>query len=269
MGSTRPDPARPRRAGAAVASRAGHRPPPAPAPVPPTAPAVTTVSGRSVAPVGPVWISVPMAGQTPQSIARRPAAVLHLGGPGRVHRVLPVLPEPVAVQPGVQVIPRQHLAVLPLAGGVPVQVHRGWPASASAAARCQRSKEKCSLQPSNRAPSAHAALITAATRRSPARQQALDDRRLAVVVPVADRLAVAGVGAQRAAERPQPGVHRLVVALGGPLERRVRLGHEPADRHRAADVAAAGRLPARLDHLPGRDPRWPARPRRSRWAGRT
>jgi hypothetical protein len=50
-----------------AALRAGHQPPPAPAPVPPPAPAVITVSGRSLAPVGPVWISVPMAGQTPQS----------------------------------------------------------------------------------------------------------------------------------------------------------------------------------------------------------
>src|SRR4249919_1682284 len=63
MGSTR--------AGFGVAGpgrpRAGHQPPPDPAPVPPPGPAVTTVSGRSFAPVGPAWISVPMAGQTPQS----------------------------------------------------------------------------------------------------------------------------------------------------------------------------------------------------------
>jgi hypothetical protein len=38
-----------------------------PAPAPAVAPARTTVSGRSAAPVGPVWISVPMVGQTPQS----------------------------------------------------------------------------------------------------------------------------------------------------------------------------------------------------------
>jgi hypothetical protein len=56
-----------RRGRDAAAMRAGHQPPPAPAPVPPPAPAVTTVSGRSFAPVGPAWISVPMAGQTPQS----------------------------------------------------------------------------------------------------------------------------------------------------------------------------------------------------------
>lgn len=44
-------------------------PPPAPAavPFPVPAPAGITVSGRSFTPVGPVWISVPMAGQTPQS----------------------------------------------------------------------------------------------------------------------------------------------------------------------------------------------------------
>ncbi len=51
----------------AAALRAGHQPPPAPAPVPSPAPAVITVSGSSFAPVGPAWISVPMAGQTPQS----------------------------------------------------------------------------------------------------------------------------------------------------------------------------------------------------------
>ncbi len=38
-----------------------------PASAGPGAPAPATVSGSSLAPVGPVWISVPMAGQTPQS----------------------------------------------------------------------------------------------------------------------------------------------------------------------------------------------------------
>src|SRR5439155_207984 len=36
-------------------------------PVPAPVPERITVSGRSFTPVGPVWISVPMAGQTPQS----------------------------------------------------------------------------------------------------------------------------------------------------------------------------------------------------------
>jgi hypothetical protein len=53
--------------GGVAALRVGHQPPPGPAPAPPPAPAATTVSGRSFAPVGPAWISVPMAGQTPQS----------------------------------------------------------------------------------------------------------------------------------------------------------------------------------------------------------
>src|SRR5205823_6630706 len=78
-------------------------------------------------------------------------------------------------------------------------------------------------------------------------QQALDDGRLAVVVAQADGAAVLLVAAQRVLQRPQPPVDGLVVALGRPLERRVRLGHEPADRDRAADVAAAGRLAAHLD----------------------
>src|SRR5690606_38891639 len=57
-------------------------------------------------------------------IARRPAAVLDLGGAGGVDRVLPVLPQPLAVQARVEVIPRQHLVLVALPGGVPVEVHR-------------------------------------------------------------------------------------------------------------------------------------------------
>src|SRR3954453_9245753 len=52
--------------------------------------------------------------------ARGPAAVVLLD-PG--YRVLPVLPEPVLVQARVQVVPGQHLELLALAGGEPVQVH--------------------------------------------------------------------------------------------------------------------------------------------------
>src|SRR5215467_16226629 len=55
--------------------------------------------------------------------ARRPPAVLDLGRPRGVDRGLPVLPEPVALQAGVQVIPRKDLGVAALPGGVPVQVH--------------------------------------------------------------------------------------------------------------------------------------------------
>src|SRR5690242_8706390 len=51
--------------------------------------------------------------------ARRPAAVvlLVLG-----QRVPPVLPEPLLVQPGVEVVPGQHLQLVALPGGVPVEV---------------------------------------------------------------------------------------------------------------------------------------------------
>src|SRR5689334_13544521 len=56
--------------------------------------------------------------------ARRPAAVLDLEGAVGVERVLPVLPEPVAVETGVEVVPGQHLGVLALADGVPVEVDR-------------------------------------------------------------------------------------------------------------------------------------------------
>src|SRR6266545_4130635 len=51
--------------------------------------------------------------------ARRPAAVVLLV-PGQ--GVLPVLPEPVRVQAGVEVVPGQHLALVALPGGVPAQV---------------------------------------------------------------------------------------------------------------------------------------------------
>src|SRR5262245_59356248 len=51
--------------------------------------------------------------------AGRPPAVVLLV---LAQRVLPVLPEPLLVQAGVEVIPRQHLVLVPLAGGEPVQV---------------------------------------------------------------------------------------------------------------------------------------------------
>src|SRR5690606_40527591 len=51
--------------------------------------------------------------------ARSPAAVFDLGARDGV---LPVLPEPLAVEPGVEVVPRQDLVLLALARGVPVDV---------------------------------------------------------------------------------------------------------------------------------------------------
>src|SRR5579872_5838607 len=56
-------------------------------------------------------------------IARRPPAVLDLASPFRRDRVLPVLPQPVAVKARVQVIPGKHLAVITFARSVPRQVN--------------------------------------------------------------------------------------------------------------------------------------------------
>src|SRR4051794_19561873 len=54
-------------------------------------------------------------------VARRPAAVLDLLG---LERVLPVRPEPVLVQAGVQVVPGEDLRLQALAHGVPVEGDR-------------------------------------------------------------------------------------------------------------------------------------------------
>src|SRR6185312_1218037 len=81
-----------------------------------------------------------------------------------------------------------------------------------------------------------------------AREQAFDDRGPAVVVADADRAAVVLVRHDRALERTEPAVDGLVVQLGRPLERRMRLGHERAYRDGAADVLATGGLASGLDH---------------------
>src|SRR5580704_15525946 len=54
----------------------------------------------------------------PAVVARRPAAVLDVAAE---QRLLPVLPQPLLVQAGVEVVPRQHLGLLALPGGVPVE----------------------------------------------------------------------------------------------------------------------------------------------------
>src|SRR3984885_9759130 len=131
--------------------------------------------------------------------ARGPAAVLYLFGPRRVDRREPVLPQPVPVEPGVEVIPGQHLRVAALTRGVPGQVHAIVGQSLGGAAFPAAVREVL-------APAVEAR--TVGPRRPdhlrdpavPARQQPLNDRRLAVVVPEPDRLAVAAVRSQSAAE---------------------------------------------------------------------
>ena len=75
--------------------------------------------GNKVRPVGPIW-SI--------GAQRRADAAVEAGCPTAIvllefgQRVLPVVPEPLLVQAGVEVIPRQRLIGVPLAGRVPRQI---------------------------------------------------------------------------------------------------------------------------------------------------
>src|SRR5690606_21419427 len=178
------------------------------------------------------------AGADAAVVARGPAAVVDLD---LVEGVLPVLPEPVAVEAGVEVVPGEHLGVVALADGVPLRAHRcvrelglagGDPAVVGEV--LAPTVEATALGPH---PPDHRADAPVA-----AGEQALDRGRLAVVVPEADRLGVLPVRADVVAQLAQPLVDDLPVLLRRPLERGVRLRHERADGHRAADVAAATRL---------------------------
>src|SRR5690606_37310576 len=176
-------------------------------------------------------------------VARSPAAVFDLGARDGV---LPVLPEPLAVEPGVEVVPRQDLVLLALARGVPVDVDAaplggGHPPLEGEV--LAPAVETAAVLPDGADDGADPAVA--------ARQQALPDGRLAVVVAVADGPAVLLVAAPPVAQHLEPSVDGLVVGLGGPLERGVRLGHEAADGDRAAVVARPGGLAARLDDLLG------------------
>src|SRR6266516_1249973 len=183
-------------------------------------------------------------------VTSRPAAILDLAGPRRVDGILPVLPQPLAVEPGVEVVPRQDFAVATFPGGVPAEIDRparerarGAPLPALVAEVLTPTVEAGAIFPHGLDHLRYPAVT--------AREETLDDRRLAPVVTVTDAAPVARVAAQRAAERREPTVYCAGAALRRPLERRVRLGHERADRHGAADVTAPGCLPARLDHVPG------------------
>src|SRR5689334_12865050 len=182
----------------------------------------------------------------PAFITRRPATIFHLARALGRDGILPVLPQPVAVKARIQVIPREHLAVVTFARSIPCKIHRlpGQRLVRASLPALEREVLAPAVEPRAIAPcrqdhGAHPAVA--------AGQQPLDQAGLPVVVAVPDRLAVAAVRAQRAAERVQPCVHDLRRALSRPLEGRVRLGHEPADRHRAPDIAPPGCLP------PGRD----------------
>src|SRR6478735_8786375 len=121
-------------------------------------------------------------------VARRPAAVLDLdvGAVGGCEGVLPVTPEPVLVEAGVEVLPREDLVVLPLAGGVPVDVD-------ARTGQCACGGLHPAVVGEVLAPAVEAAAVApdllddAADAAVPARQQSLDDAGLAVVVAETDR----------------------------------------------------------------------------------
>src|SRR3712207_7086358 len=179
---------------------------------------------------------------------RADAAVV-AGGPPAVgdlllaERLLPVVPEPLLVEPRVQVVPGQDLVLGALAGGEPVEVdaeRRQLPGGGRrppvVGEVLAPAVEPAALAPH---PLDHPADPAVA-----AGEQALHDAGLAVVVAQADRAADAAVGVDGLPEQPEPGVDRLGAGLPGPLERRVRLGHEAADGDGAAGVPAAPRPPA-------------------------
>src|SRR5947208_11376706 len=137
---------------------------------------------------------------SPAFITRGPAAIFHLARALGRDGVLPVLPQPVAVKPRVQVIPRKHLAVITFARSVPCKIHRlpgqcllGGPLPALEREVLAPPVEPRAVPPPRQDHAADPAVA--------AGPQALEDPVLAAVVPVADRLAVTAVRSQRAAER--------------------------------------------------------------------
>ncbi len=145
-------------------------------------------------------------------------------------------------------VPGQHLVAVALAGGEPGQVDavqfgvgRGDPAGEGEV--LGPAVEAAALAPDPLDDGADPAVA--------AREQTLDQRRLAVVVAHPDRAPERLVGVDGRAQLAQPVVDGLGIGLRGPLERRVRLGHEAADRDRAADVLVPGGLPAGPDDVVG------------------
>src|ERR1700712_4448795 len=147
-------------------------------------------------------MSVPISGQTPQSF----------------QGVLPVLPEPVLVETGVQVVPGQHLGVRPLPGGEPFEVDTG--AGEPCLGRGDPAVVGEVLAPAVEPRAVAPDLLDDATHATVAAgQESFDDARLAVVVAEADGAAVLAVRAHLLAQLAQPLVGGLDVELRGPLER--------------------------------------------------
>ena len=110
---------------------------------------------------GPTWMSVPMLRADAAVEAGDPAAVVELA---LGERVLPVRPEPLLVEPGVEVVPGQHL-VLARARGWCTSRRRRRPCSAAAHPAVEARSARSSRRSRRRR--ARPARCTAPTRRSP------------------------------------------------------------------------------------------------------
>ena len=145
-------------------------------------------------------------------------------------------------------IPRQHLGMLTLARGEPVEIDR-------LIGKCGLGGRGPALEVEVLAPAVEARALTPGLQDDPAhtsvtaREQAFDDPGLAVVVAEPDGLAVLAIGPDGIAQLRQSRISGLVIELGSPLEWRMRLGHEAPDGHGAADIATATHLPTDADDL--------------------
>src|SRR5438105_752322 len=167
---------------------------------------------------------------------RCPAAVVLLVAG---QRVLPVVPEPLLVQAGVEVIPRQHFVGIALTGGEEGDVD---------SLTCERTLRGIDptfvaemLAPAVEAPAVTPNLLD--HRADPsitAREQSFDQGRLAVVIAHPDVATQGLVRIDRGTQLAQPIVDDLGCGLRGPLKRSVRLRHEPTDRNGRLDVARPG-----------------------------
>src|SRR5665647_653136 len=174
---------------------------------------------------------------------RCPSAVLDLDV---TQSVLPVLPQPVLVEAGVDVVPGQNLVLLALPRREPGNIDGLFRQS-----RCGSTHPALVVEVF--APAIEPGTVTPcrlddlADSTVTATQQPFDDSGLAIVVAESDGRCITLVGPDHVTQLLQPRVGLLGAELGAPLERCVGLGHEPADRHGATDVALTADPPPGLD----------------------
>src|SRR5215212_1521662 len=184
-------------------------------------------------------------GTDPAIEARGPAAVVDLDF---LKGVLPVVPEPIAIETRVKMIPRQDLVIVVFSCRVPVEVNAG--AGQRTFRTCHPAVVREVLAPAVEAAAiAPDRLDDLADPAVAAAQQSLDCARLAVVIAEPDRSAVLAIPPDCIQQLAQPGVNRFVTTLTGPLEGSVRLGYECPDADSAPDVAATADRSSSCDHL--------------------